>query len=95
MNRHIKYPAWANGKMRDVRAISFTEAGEVHRIMDHEGVQRVPEALREFPGLRDKNGEQIWDGDILLVPYTYTDVIVEGSGPRAPDNHLSPGRIWH
>jgi hypothetical protein len=59
MTRPTKYRAWANGKMHDVRAISFTESGDVHRILDSEDVQRVPEALLQFTGLHDKNGTGI------------------------------------
>lgn len=65
MNRPIKFRAFADGKMHEVRAISFTEAGDVHRILDSEGVQRVPEALLQFTGLRDKNGKEIYEGNVV------------------------------
>mgnify|MGYP001114648483 FL=1 len=68
MNKHpIKFRAFANGKMRKVRAISFTETGEVHRILDGEEVQRVPEALLQFTGLRDTNGTEVYAGYVIRL----------------------------
>jgi hypothetical protein len=67
MSRAIKYRAWADEKIHDVRAISFTETGEVHRILDTEGVQRVPKALLQFTGFKDKHGREVYDGHVLAV----------------------------
>ncbi|WP_425905742.1 YopX family protein [Nitrobacter sp. TKz-YC02] len=82
MNRPIKYRAWANGKMREVRAISFTETGEVHRILDSEGVQRVPEALLQFTGFTDKYDKEIWVGSILMYPDTESHYVHNGIGEQ-------------
>lgn len=63
-HRPIKYRAWADGKMHAVRAISFTEDGVLHRILDGQGVQRLPTHLMQYTGLAN-NGEDWYDGDIL------------------------------
>jgi hypothetical protein len=66
-DRPIKFRAWADDKMREVRAISFTDKGEVFRILDGEGVQRVPQALVQFTGFRDKKRREVFEGHIVAI----------------------------
>lgn len=68
--RPLKLRAWDGERMYyGIRAISFTEDGQLHRFMDAEGVQRVPKALLQFAGYKDKNKNKIevYEGDIIGV----------------------------
>lgn len=67
-HRPIRFRAWDGERMYyGIRAISFTEDGRLHRVMDAEGVQRVPEALLQFTGFRDKMKLEVYDGDVIAV----------------------------
>jgi uncharacterized phage protein (TIGR01671 family) len=71
MNREIKFRVWDNKdrKMLPVRELTFTPGG---RLLIDTGQQSAsvtdmrPLELMQYTGLRDKNGVEIYEGDIVV-----------------------------
>lgn len=88
MSREIKFRAWDGKKMAyDVGVFNN------QNVCDHEDEavwfwHEPPEAIMQFTGLKDKNGKEIYEGDIVIVyeylngePWNLHNAVVEwGSG---------------
>lgn len=83
--REIKFRAWEeNGK----NMISPEETGD-HTLNDLTEV--MPYILMQFTGLKDKNGSEIYEGDVMLLPDSeIVPITDEGQGPIEEMNHLCP-----
>ena len=71
--REKKFRAWYNGQMIPVGSLSFFMDGEI-QVND----ELVGCKLMQYTGLKDKNGKEIYEGDIVrLFEHTNFDCFAE------------------
>ena len=98
MNRSIKFRAWSLEKKEFIKD-EFLLTDSVAGIMEIVGVtyKNDPDdmddevELSQFTGLHDKNGRQIFEGDILKGPYTNPLTVVYENGAFCFHNDLQSG----
>ena len=71
--REIKFRAWDGSRMWDKTEIAVGNNDLFEILNDHNAVELFSEAfeLMQYTGLKDKNGKEIYEGDI--VRHLYTD----------------------
>ena len=80
MNREIKFRAWDGYKMyypNDESNYGVRIGGEIYELYqdgpDHIRYHPLPDgsSLMQYTGIKDKNGKEIYEGDIIKAPHDF------------------------
>ena len=82
--REIKFRVWSvRGKL--IRSWEYVRDFRIGRLNDHDDY--IP---MQFTGLLDKNGKEIWEGDVLEY---YSSVVAKGANPII--QQVVEWKEWH
>jgi uncharacterized phage protein (TIGR01671 family) len=96
-NREIKFRAWGGSRMH-----YNVLAGHGDYVADHEDDaiwwwHEPPKAIMQYTGLKDKNGKEVYEDDIVVVtgwsPETYVIKFIEGGFCATNDARLKGSPI--
>ena len=60
--REIKFRVWSNREMRFPPTLGEWDDSDNHHFF---GYNKKPSVIMQYTGLKDKNGKEIWEGDIV------------------------------
>jgi uncharacterized phage protein (TIGR01671 family) len=92
MNREIKYRAWDDGKMiyeKDINHLSLAD-NDILRLAKFFCNIRNDSKIMQYTGLKDKNGKEIYEGDIVSFDKRMYEVCINFNG-----YYLQRYKLWN
>ena len=77
--RKIKFRAWNGKSMTDSQLLSITMNGTLEGCGGDVGVKILDYPLMQYTGLKDKNGKEIFEGDVIDKKYKWEVVFENGA----------------